>query len=177
MHPDICEDEVVAALSAYAFRTWVLLWTHLDDKGRGPDNAKLLKGKLYPLDDSMTVERVEKDLVELTAKGLLQRYEVDSKRYLTAKPHGWARYQKPQHPTPSKLPPPPDPSRSLMTTHEDDRNTHPGGELEKERSGAKGEGESEGEVAPAAPVDNPAPAARRARELADRAMNDSRRTA
>lgn len=107
IHPDICDDDTVAELSPYAFRTWVLLWTHLDDKGRGIDSPKLWAGKLYSLNDKMTAERVEKDLTELEERGLLVRYEVDGKRYLSCKPESWARWQRPQHPTPSKLPPPP----------------------------------------------------------------------
>lgn len=109
IHPDIADDEVVAELSAYAFRTWVMLWTYLDDDGRGVDSAKLWAGKLYSLNDKMTAERVEKDLSELEERGLLIRYEVDGRRYLTCKPAQWKRWQKPQHPTPSKLPPLPPP--------------------------------------------------------------------
>lgn len=107
IHPDICDDEVVAELSPYAFRTWVLLWTHLDDDGRGLDSPKLWAGKLYPLNDKMTTERVEKDLSELEERGLLIRYEVDGKRLLTCKPGAWKQWQKPQHPTKSKLSAPP----------------------------------------------------------------------
>lgn len=115
--PDIVEDESLAKVSPYAERTFVRLWTILDDKGRGKDNALLLKAQLYPLDERMTAERVAKDLAELEAEGLLQRYEVDGKRYLCAKPEAWSRYQKPKHPTPSKLPPPPDlPPSGVRTT-------------------------------------------------------------
>lgn len=111
VHPDICEDDTLAEVSAYAERTFVRLWTHLDDEGRAVDGAKLWKARLYPLHDSMTVERVEKDLAELEAKGLLQRYEVDGKRYLRAKSHAWSRWQHPQRPTKSKLPAPSPPPR------------------------------------------------------------------
>lgn len=117
IHPDITEDESLARVSPYAERTFVRLWTILDDKGRGKDNALLLKAQLYPIDQRMTAERVEKDLAELEAEGLLQRYEVDGKRYLCAKPEAWSRYQKPKHPTPSKLPPPPElPPSGVRTT-------------------------------------------------------------
>lgn len=107
VHPDLCDDETMAGVSAYAERTFVRLWTHLDDDGRGPDNAKLWKGKLYPLHDDVTSERVERDLSELAACGLIIRYEVDGKRLLSAKPHQWKRWQKPNRPTESKLPPVP----------------------------------------------------------------------
>lgn len=157
VHPDLCDDETLAEVSAYAERTWIRLWTHLDDKGRGVDNPKLWKGKLYPLHDDVTSERVERDLAELTACGLLIRYEVAGKRYLCAKPSTWAKYQRPQHPTPSKLP---EPSVDLMSPHVGGVGSGVG----EESSGQGGEGESEGEGRPGKPpVDNPEhPLAKRA---------------
>jgi hypothetical protein len=163
VHPDVVDDDVVADMSPYAFRTWVLLWTHLDDEGRGLDSAKLWAGKLYSLNDKMTSERVEKDLSELEERGLLVRYEVDGRRYLSAKPGSWKKYQKPQHPTPSKLPPIPPPEVLMSNSGA----PHPGEELEVEGSCIGEEGESEGESEhapePDAPVDNPI-----ARSLQDR---------
>jgi hypothetical protein len=147
VHPDICDDETLAEVSAYAERTYVRLWTHLDDKGRGIDNPKLWKGKLYPLHDDVTSERVERDLAELSDRGLLIRYEVDGKRYLCAKAEAWAKYQKPQHPTPSKLPEPHEVSGDLR---EDEGKAPVGGVgsgVEEESSRLGGEGESEGEGA------------------------------
>lgn len=143
VHPDICDDETLAGVSACAERTFVRLWTHLDDKGRGVDNPKLWKGKLYPLHDEVDEFAVEMDLCELADKGLLIRYEVDGKRYLSAKPDGWAKYQKPQHPSPSKLPEPPESSRprvSLMRPHEDSRKPHEA----SCGSGVEGRGDGEG---------------------------------
>jgi hypothetical protein len=106
VHPDICEDETLANCSAYAERTFVRLWTHLDDDGRCKDDARLLVAQLYPLHVEMTAERVEKDLCELAQVGLLQRYMVNGKRYLMAKPAAWSRYQKPRRRVASKHPPP-----------------------------------------------------------------------
>jgi hypothetical protein len=166
VHPDICDDEVIAVLSPYAFRTWVLLWTHLDDKGRGVDSPKLWAGKLYPLNDKMTEERVERDLSELVDRGLLYRYEVDGRRYLTAKPEAWARWQKPQHPTPSKLPEPPlstfHPSPQEPLSNSPENLTSGSGGRGGEGRGAGEEGESEGEAASRPPVDNVHPLAARA---------------
>lgn len=148
IHPNICGDEVLAEVSSYAERTFLRLWTHLDDAGRGIDNPKLWKGYLYPLHDDVTSERVERDLAELTACGLLIRYEIAGKRYLCAKPEAWAKYQKPQHPTPSKLP---EPLAASRTPHEADQHPHPGAVgsgVAEESSRQGGEGESEGEGPP-----------------------------
>lgn len=149
IHPDICDDEAMAEVSAYAERTFLRLWTHLDDEGRGADNAKLWKGKLYPLHDDVTSDRVERDLTELAARGLLIRYEAGGKRYLCAKHTAWKKFQRPQHPTESKLPAPPEPSVDLMSPH-------PGGvgsgvEVESSRLGGEGESEGEGHPAPSHP--------------------------
>jgi hypothetical protein len=167
VHPDLCDDETLADVSAYAERTWIRLWTHLDDKGRGVDNPKLWKGKLYPLHDDVTSERVERDLAELAACGLLIRYTVAGKRYLCAKPETWAKYQRPQHPTPSKLPEPPDLSASPHEPYASPQVGEVGSGVGGESSGQGGEGESEGEPEHpsrnAPPVDN-----RPSASLADR---------
>lgn len=156
IHPDACDDELVAQITPAAFRTWVLLWTHLDDKGRGVDSAKLWAGKLYSLNDHMTADKVERDLAELAACGLLIRYEVDGKKYLTCKPESWARWQKPQHPTPSKLPPP----DTSGVAHEGFASGSSGSGGERSCYGV--EGESEGE----APVATSRPSVQRALALA-----------
>ena len=108
VHPDICQDEALVDVSARAERTFVRLWTHLDDEGRCIDHPKLIKAALYPLHDDMTAAEVDADLWELVRHGLLMRYEAEGKKVLCAKPAAWKQRQKPKHPTPSKLPAPPD---------------------------------------------------------------------
>lgn len=141
VHPDICEDDVLAAVSAYAERTFVRLWTALDDEGRAKDNPRLLAAQLYPLHDRVDVDR---DLAELAEAGLIQRYEVDGRRYLCAKPEAWARYQKPRRKVASKLPPCPSPD-NVRTRADDDRQCPAGDGVGGERS-RRPEGESEGEA-------------------------------
>jgi hypothetical protein len=107
VHPDICLDETLAEVSARAERTFVRLWTHLDDEGRAKDNPKLIKAALYPLHDDMTSAEVEADIRELIGLGLLLRYEVDGVRVIACKSGSWGERQKPRHPSPSRLPAPP----------------------------------------------------------------------
>ncbi|HEV2928407.1 MAG TPA: hypothetical protein VGW74_06930 [Propionibacteriaceae bacterium] len=107
VHPDICQDLVLCEVSARAERTFVRLWTHLDDEGRCVDHPKLIKAALYPLHDEMTAAEVDADIWELIEHGLLLRYEADGKKVVAAKPEAWKNRQKPKHPTPSKLPEPP----------------------------------------------------------------------
>lgn len=108
VHPALCEDEALAAVSPSAERTFIRLWTHLDDEGRGEDRPKLLSAYLYPEHDEMDPEAVDADLQELASADLLIRYKVKSESYLCSKPDAWKKYQKPRHPRPSYLPPPPD---------------------------------------------------------------------
>lgn len=102
--PDFFRSEDVAQLSYRARLTWVGLWTYVDDSGRGKDNARIIKGDLWPLEDDVTHKDVEKDLQELAAAGRIQRYEVDGEKYLLVLK--WSDHQRIAKPTASKLPAP-----------------------------------------------------------------------
>jgi hypothetical protein len=106
VHPALCTDDVLSSVSARAERTFVRLWTQCDDEGRTVDDPRLLKASLYPLHDDVTAAVVDADLCELVAAGLVYRYVVAGRRYLTAKPDSWKRYQKPRRSIESKLPGP-----------------------------------------------------------------------
>lgn len=103
--PEICESETMARLSAEVERTFVRLWTHLDDQGRAKDNPHLIVAALFPLHDDVTAAVVDVHLAALAAEGLIVRYEVDGTRYLACP--SWSEHQHPQKPRPSKIPAPP----------------------------------------------------------------------
>lgn len=108
VHPEICVDEVLAGVSPRAERTFVRLWTYLDDQGRGKGDLRLIKAALYPLDDRVDPSVIEEDLAELAEAELLLRYDgPDGRAYVAAKPEAWARWQRPQRPRLSDLPAPP----------------------------------------------------------------------
>lgn len=102
--PDFFRSDDVAQLSYRARLTWVGLWTYVDDEGRGKDNARIIKGDLWPLEDEVTHKDVEKDLGELSKAGRIHRYEVDGEKYLLILK--WTDHQRIAKPTASKLPPP-----------------------------------------------------------------------
>src|SRR5689334_20250919 len=104
VHPSICESETMARVSAEAERSFVRLWTYCDDEGRCSDNPKLLKAALLPLHDEVTVEGIEAHLEELKREGLIERYEVDGRRYIVVT--SWHEFQHPQRAQKSKLPAP-----------------------------------------------------------------------
>lgn len=103
--PSFFRSEDVSVLPLRARLTWIGLWTHCDDAGRTKDNARLIKGDIWPLDD-VSLRDIEDDLATLAAHGRIVRYEVDGRRYLEIA--NWRDHQAIQKPTPSKLPPPPD---------------------------------------------------------------------
>lgn len=147
VHPDICTDEVLARLSGDVERCYVRLWTHLDDEGRAVDNPLLIKAALFPLVETISTSDVDGWLARLADAGLVRRYEVDGRRYLTAKPDAWARWQKPRRKVDSKLPEPP--CADNVGTPPDNGPQCPtgggdvgGGEMEMDE---EKEGESEGE--------------------------------
>lgn len=104
VHPDLHRDRTLAQTSASAERTFVRLWCHLDDDGRGEDDPDLLKADLYPRHRDMTPDAIEADLQELAKLGLIVRYRVDGVPYLACKPETWSAYQRPQKKQDSKLP-------------------------------------------------------------------------
>ncbi|WP_181771260.1 hypothetical protein [Amycolatopsis pittospori] len=100
--PSFFRSEDVAALPLRARLTWIGLWTHCDDQGRTKDNARLIKGDIWPLDD-VSLADIEEDLETLAAHERIVRYTVGGRRYLAIV--NWHDHQSIQKPTPSKLPP------------------------------------------------------------------------
>lgn len=74
--PSFFLSEDVAALPLRARLLWIGLWTHCDDAGRAKDNARLIKGAVWPL-DNVTLADIEDDLATLADHGRIVRYEVD----------------------------------------------------------------------------------------------------
>lgn len=115
--PTFATSEAIAALSVPARLHFILLWTYADDEGRGLDNARLLKGALWPLDDDITAGDVEDYQDELERAGRLVRYEVDGRSYFEI--CNFQEHQKPNRPQGSKLPPPPFTEHSVSTPAQD----------------------------------------------------------
>ncbi|TDC35665.1 hypothetical protein E1211_15275 [Micromonospora sp. 15K316] len=101
--PSFFKSEDVSVLPFRARLTWVGLWTHADDQGRLKDNARLIKGDVWPLDD-VSLADIEDDLAVLAANGRIIRYEVAGVRYLEVV--NWHEHQKISKPTPSRIPGP-----------------------------------------------------------------------
>lgn len=102
--PEFFTSQTVGRLTFAARLTFIGLWTYVDDHGRGLDDVRLIRAALWPLDDRSLAD-MEADLGQLAREGLIYRYEVDGRGYLTVM--GWREHQKVSHPTDSKYPPPP----------------------------------------------------------------------
>lgn len=103
--PEFCTSEAIAALSIPCRLHFAMLWTHADDHGRGLDNPRLIKAALWPLDDDVTVEQVERWQQELADNGRLIRYEAESRQCFQIT--NWTEHQHPQKPKDSAIPEPP----------------------------------------------------------------------
>jgi hypothetical protein len=100
------DDDKVCRLSRDARLTLAgLITRHADDDGRFIATPQAVGGALFPHDE-ITPARIKKWLREIEDEGIVMTYQVNGGTYgWLAK---WARHQRPPHPTPSTLPPPPD---------------------------------------------------------------------
>lgn len=98
------EDDKVCRLSRDARLTLAGLITKMaDDEGRFVATVSAVSGAIFPYDD-LAPTRVKKWLGEIEDEGMVQLYRVNGGTYgaLT----GWAKHQKPPHPSPSTIPAP-----------------------------------------------------------------------
>lgn len=102
--PAFFRSHDVTPLSYRARLTWIGLWTYVDDEGRGRDDARIIKGELWALEDDVTWQEVERDLMELSRSGHVLRYEVSGRQFLAIPT--WGEHQVISRPTKSKHPAP-----------------------------------------------------------------------
>jgi len=101
--PAIFSSETVCAWPIPVRWTFAGLFTYLDDEGRGRDEARLVKAELYPLDDAMTVKKVQQHLDLIRTTGPLCRYKVAGQSLIHVV--SWREHQRINRPTASKFPP------------------------------------------------------------------------
>lgn len=111
----ICTSESVSEMTDFEFRLWVGLIVSVDDYGRGDARAKIIKGRVFPLRERVSVKDIECALHSLAAKGCVSLYEVDGRPYFWFPT--WAEHQRIQ----TKKSKYPDPlngiSRNLTVIH------------------------------------------------------------
>lgn len=101
----ICTNDKVAALKDFEFRLWVGLITQADDAGRGDARPQIIKGRIFPLRESVTIKQIDDALYALASHGLVVLYKVDGKSFYAFP--SWAEHQrirdcKPKYPSPEE---------------------------------------------------------------------------
>jgi hypothetical protein len=133
--PEFWTDEKVVSLSPLARLLFIGLWNFVDDDGRGEYSPKRLKMQILPSDAADITEL----LGEIRREKMILIYTIDDKEYFQV--CGFAKHQKVDKRSPSKLPPPPNSAEfpRVVPTEwkgkegikEEDNNT-----VSKERNGA-----------------------------------------
>lgn len=105
--PELRDSILVASWPMEVRYFWVLLWGYLDDSGRGADFPKRIAGDSFPHDD-FDAKDVDSWLNLMAIgrgdeHGPVCRYEVRGQRFLHAV--NWHEHQRPNRPTPSRIPP------------------------------------------------------------------------
>ena len=103
IHPDALKSRKLSAISAEAERLFWRLLTHLDDEGRGEDDAALLAAWLFPLITEADPTAVTEWMDELVRVGLVIRYRARGMDLIQCME--WGTYQHPKRKVASKLPP------------------------------------------------------------------------
>lgn len=102
--PEFQQSGSMGRVSREARLTFILLWPQCDDSGRVRGNSRMLASVLFPYDEDAP-GLIDGWLGELENDGCIIRYDVDNEKYLAIT--SWS-HQKIDHPSPSKLPAPPD---------------------------------------------------------------------
>lgn len=102
--PEMFSSETVTAWPFEARWTWAGLTCYLDDTGRGRDSARAVRGSVYSTEPEVTVETVAQHLDLFVQAGSLCRYECDCEQG-GPQVHApkWSAWQRPSHPTPTRL--------------------------------------------------------------------------
>lgn len=106
--PELLTSRNVSAYSDALFRTFVGLFCYVDDKGRGEDDADLIKSEIAPRIKRKTPKLIAEHIAELAAgtDPPLCRYQVDGIRYFHLVNFvAGNKHQRISHPTASKHPP------------------------------------------------------------------------
>ena len=82
---------------------WIGLISMSDDEGKFKAEPAVIRSSVFPF-DHISPKVISSDLQKIEEEGLIKRYEVDGDVY--GRIVKWTKYQKPSHPTPSKIPDP-----------------------------------------------------------------------
>lgn len=73
LKPQLVEDEALSEVSIEAEHLYCLLWCHMDRQGLVEASARLAKGRMFPLRDTVSTKDCQRWINELIEKRLLYR--------------------------------------------------------------------------------------------------------
>lgn len=111
--PEFWEDEIPQRLSREARLLFIATWNLADDAGRLRWSPAYLKAGAFSYDDDISQEQVSQFMSELEQCGLVVAYESRGKQPF-AYVVNFNDQQKISHPTPSRLPEPPNVPRGTL---------------------------------------------------------------
>lgn len=82
---------------------WLGIITLADDEGKLKGEPAFIRAAIFPF-DAISLKKIEQDLAQIQQEGLIERYALGGDLYIRI--IKWNTYQKPSHPTPSKIPDP-----------------------------------------------------------------------
>lgn len=102
MKPEYFRDEKVNRMPRDARLLMLGLIAHADDEGRLDGHPAAIKSTVFPHDD-LTSKKVSDWLQIIADQGLIYRYEAGGIEWIEI--CNWARHQKVNRPTASRIPP------------------------------------------------------------------------
>lgn len=159
LHPSFAKSDDIVALAKVTRLHFAMLWCYADDYGKGRDDARLIKAELWPLDNDITLRKVESMQAELARHGRIVRYQAGGKPYFQVT--NWGTWQHPQKKGPDVYPSPTeattlpfDSGSGIGTVREGDSNGTGGLSpvVEGRGEGGVDGGSGSGEVAQAPPL-------------------------
>jgi hypothetical protein len=128
--PEFWTDLKVSSLSYLARLLFIGLWNLADDEGRFKSDPRILKGFIFPVDDTTTVKAIAGALRELSGSTLVVLREIDGEQYGCCP--NFRKHQVINKPSKSKLPEFTEDYRSTTVVLPEDSHTERERERERE---------------------------------------------
>ncbi len=99
----VCTSETIDQMTWFEECFYTRLWTACDDFGRMDARPAILKSKLFPLKDRLSLKDIQNALQKMVDIGCVRLYECDSKPYLylpSWEAHQQIRARKSKYPEP-----------------------------------------------------------------------------
>ena len=114
--PEFPQSESMGAVSRDARLLFIMLFTLADDEGRLRGNSRMLASLLFPY-DADAPKLIDKWVDELITQRCIVRYQIEDATYVEI--CKWLNHQKIDRPSKSKIPAPPEGSKTFAKIRED----------------------------------------------------------